>query len=297
MRDDKHLGDFFLVVSSSPLSVMESNNLAVSMFKSVFDLQEDELSDHSELAHLASIFDVNAHEVPVMSVSTFGLYDNASMIEHSCVNNASKHFTTSGEITIRAAVPIKKGDNIAINYSDAMWGTASRAAHLRQTKGFACDCPRCLDPTELGTYFSAVSCKKCSGSKEHSSSNGGFLLPTDPQNEKSSWVCDACGSAESHEYVGAVVKSIGEELLRLERSDTHACKKFLKKHLQNLHSNHFFLMDVRLAMIQMIGKNDDNNKELHEDKESEKELALKQRLSVELQEVVNVISPGDSTCY
>ncbi len=160
---------------------MESNNLAVSMFKSVFDLQEDELCSHSELAHLASIFDVNAHEVPVMSVSTFGLYDNASMIEHSCVNNASKHFTTSGGIAIWAAMPITKGDNIAINYSDAMWGTASRLAHLRQSKGFACDCPRCMDPTELGTFFS--SCKKCSNSNEHNGGSQGFLLPADPQNK------------------------------------------------------------------------------------------------------------------
>ena len=63
----------------------------------------------------------------------------------------------------------------------------------------------------------------------------------------------------------------------------------MKKHLQNLHQNHFFLMDVRLSLVQMIGKAKDGSKT--EDKE--KELVLKQKLCVELMEVINVISPGE----
>jgi len=34
---------------------------------------------------------------------------------------------------------------------------------FRQAKHFQCDCTRCRDPTELGTYLSAVLCPACHG--------------------------------------------------------------------------------------------------------------------------------------
>ena len=71
--------------------------------------------------------------------------------------------------------------------------------------------------------------------------------------------------------------------MSLERNSIPACLQFLKKHSQNLHPNHFFLMDVKLALVQMIAK----EKEI-----KEKELILKQKLCVELINVINVISPG-----
>ncbi len=49
-------------------------------------------------------------------------------------------------------------------------------------------------------------------------------------------------------------------------------------------------MDVRLALIQMIGKSKEGNKV----EENEKELILKQKMCVELLNVINVISPGKS---
>ena len=99
------------------------------------------------------------------------LYANISLLEHSCINNASKHFdgdfrwkivilmNTSKaplwswcwsfwwihprswkckdcepliltRVVIRAAVNIKKGEHISINYSDPMWGTCNRQIHL-----------------------------------------------------------------------------------------------------------------------------------------------------------------------
>ena len=33
-------------------------------------------------------------------------------------------------VVIRAAVNIKKGEHISINYSDPMWGTCNRQIHL-----------------------------------------------------------------------------------------------------------------------------------------------------------------------
>ncbi len=47
-------------------------------------------------------------------------------------------------------------------------------------------------------------------------------------------------------------------------------------------------MDVRLSLVQMIGKTKDGSR----NDDSEKELVLKQKLCVELMDVINVISPG-----
>ncbi len=76
----------------------------------------------------------------------FVFFRDASMLQHSCISNANKHFEENGKIIVRAAVTIKKGQSVTINYSDPMWGTASRQQHLKQTKYFVCDCLRCKDP-------------------------------------------------------------------------------------------------------------------------------------------------------
>lgn len=43
-------------------------------------------------------------------------------------------------------------------YTNALWGTQQRRAHLMSTKYFKCNCKRCSDATELGTNFSTVVC-------------------------------------------------------------------------------------------------------------------------------------------
>ena len=56
---------------------------------------------------------------------------------------------------------------------------------MAYSKHFQCDCERCCDPTELGTYLSALKCMKCSV---------GYYLAQDPLSESSAWKCEACGS-------------------------------------------------------------------------------------------------------
>ena len=74
---------------------------------------------------------------------------------------------------------------ISITYTDSLWPTLDRRQHLAYSKHFQCDCERCCDPTELGTYLSALKCMKCSV---------GYYLAQDPLSESSAWKCEACGS-------------------------------------------------------------------------------------------------------
>ena len=59
-------------------------------------------------------------------------------------------------------------------YSDPMWATANRQNHLYETKYFHCKCPRCTDPSELGTEFSSLKCPTCTIDRH------GYLTPIDP---------------------------------------------------------------------------------------------------------------------
>ena len=112
-----------------------------------------------------------------------------------------KHFQ------IRAAIPIRKGEHISISYTDPMWGTANRQHHLYETKFFRCRCARCLDPTEMNTDFSSLRCPSCSIERP------GYLTPSEPLDHTKSWQCDVCKKTEPANYVSAVIRSIGEELV------------------------------------------------------------------------------------
>ena len=54
---------------------------------------------------------------------------------------------------------------------------------LQQTKHFTCECPRCLDPSELGTNLAAMRCSKC---------KTGDVLPLKPTNLKTDFECHDC---------------------------------------------------------------------------------------------------------
>ena len=114
-----------------------------------------------------------------------------------------------------------------------------------------------------------------------------FLI--DPLDPGTSWECNSCKKTEPANYVNAVIRSIGEEIVRLERGSPEACQSFVRKHSQNLHPNHYYLMDVKLALCQMIG-GQGSGIDLHD--LHEKDIVQKQKLCMEILNVANKISPG-----
>lgn len=132
-----------------------------------------------EILKVAGIVQINGHEVPLTDPSHVAIYHFASLIEHSCLSNLSKSFTAKGEILFSTTKGIKSGEHLSICYSDVLWGTSSRQHHLLQTKLFKCDCVRCSDVTEMGTYYSAMKCSNndCQG----------LMLPISLSEWENSW--------------------------------------------------------------------------------------------------------------
>ncbi|XP_055598472.1 SET domain-containing protein SmydA-8-like [Uranotaenia lowii] len=202
-----------------------------------------------EILKVVGILQVNGHEIPLTEPPSVAVYNNASMIEHSCRPNLSKSFTSKKEIVFWAPSAIKKGERLSICYTDVLWGTPSRMEHLQQTKLFRCSCARCLDPTEFGTYFSAL---KCSGFKKDSDCNG-LLLPENASNWFGSWICNKCRSLVDVKEISNIMDRARVDQKAMQKSNEEHCSKYIAHYSRWLAPNHHFIVDVKLSFSQIIG--------------------------------------------
>ena len=74
-------------------------------------------------------------------------------------------------IKVTALRDIPKGSEITIPYLPCNSGNTLRRAKIKKNWHFECQCERCCDTTELGTFIDAVKCQKCPE---------GHLLPHKP---------------------------------------------------------------------------------------------------------------------
>ena len=73
-----------------------------------------------------------------------------------------------------------------------------------ETKYFICSCPRCCDPTELGTMFSSIRCPQCTA-------DTGYLVPLSPghpelSDKQEDWRCVSCNNTQQAKFVNAVTQ-------------------------------------------------------------------------------------------
>lgn len=74
-------------------------------------------------------------------------------------------------LVLRTTINVKEGQELFTTYTYTLSGTRVRQDHLKKGKFFSCKCERCSDPTELGTHFSSLLCKKC---------DNGEIISTNP---------------------------------------------------------------------------------------------------------------------
>ncbi|XP_066246826.1 SET domain-containing protein SmydA-8-like isoform X1 [Euwallacea similis] len=240
-----------------------------------------------DILRVCGILTVNGHEVPLTNPSHVALYENTSMLEHNCSANCNKTFTNQGSVLIKAGTYIKKGDHLSICYTDPLWGTINRRHHLYESKFFWCSCKRCSDPTEFGTYFSAVRCQN--------SSCTGYALPPSflnqsPNGKLPNWTCTKCESPISSYHVQEILDRIGQELHEMPKGNSKAAKEFVQAYEKYLHNNHYYLTDVKFALSQLIG----HENELGLPGLGDEALEFKARLCKSVSALVKVLAPGET---
>jgi hypothetical protein len=141
-------------------------------------------------------------------------------------------------------------------YSHLLWGTQLRQQHLKDAKYFNCNCERCTDPTELGTYFSAM---KCLGVDEKGCD--GIHLPENPLSDKTEWACNKCPMKISNEQVMFITSKMGEEIdtVLLTNPSSSLLEALIEKLSQFLHPNHYHLFALKHTLIQLYDEKISND--------------------------------------
>ncbi|XP_050095469.1 SET domain-containing protein SmydA-8-like [Anopheles aquasalis] len=214
-----------------------------------------------DILRAIGIIQVNGHEVPLTEPASVTIYSVASMLEHSCRPNLAKSFSDQGEIILWAPVAIAQGTRLSISYTDVLWTTAQRRAHLLQTKLFSCACERCLDPTEFGTFFSAVRCSGFRTSDQSSQMCKGYLLPCDTSTQGSAvgdddgaeWLCGRCHVKQPGTAVAQILDRARIDIQAMQKQREDHCVKYLRHYAKWLTPNHQYMVEAKMALSQAIG--------------------------------------------
>ncbi|XP_017112413.1 SET domain-containing protein SmydA-8 [Drosophila elegans] len=241
----------------------------------------------AELLHrLCGIIETNfmVIELPT-GVELSGLFRQACMMEHACQPNCDFQFDAiTQQIAVRAGCDLRKGDHLRISYTNILWGTQLRQHHLRLTKHFSCRCSRCLDPTEYGTYVSALACLG-----DVNQTCGGIHLPVDPLDENTQWKCDTCPMLVDGAYVAELQTHMTEQVdgLMAGCPSANQIELLLARLSQILHPNHFHTFNLKHTLIQLYG----NEAGLELGSLSSDQLERKLRLCDELYNVCRRLDP------
>ncbi|CAG4959972.1 unnamed protein product [Parnassius apollo] len=266
------------------------NNFISKLDKETKDKYIPEIS--KELIHrICGIIDTNALEIRLPEGSELqALYCNTCILEHSCIPNTKHTFNHSNadkndlyKITVKVVVPVMKDHHITTMYSHALWGTQARRQHLKDTKYFSCKCPRCSDPTELGTYLSAMKCfgdgtKPCNG----------IHLPEDPLDDETDWACSECPVKVNNSQINMLISQMGEEVdgVLIMGGSVTMLENLLCRLSTFLHPNHYHLYSLKHSLIQLYGRQPNYM--------SEEILEKKIKMCKDLIGITNTLDPGNA---
>lgn len=89
----------------------------------------------------------------------------------------------------------------------------------------------------------------------------GYMLPetffTNNENINdlnSKWYCLECKSDLYTHTIESTLQKIGQQLSELPKGSVDACKQFLKLNEPYLHNNHHYVVDIKLALVQLLGQ-------------------------------------------
>ena len=161
----------------------------------------------ADIIHVMGIIDTNAYiigENQSRNVDIQGLFPTTSIINHSCQPSTLCFATEDFSMVCRALVDIKAGEEITTNYlyyQYQMFGLSYRAEELQSYWHFQCECGRCRDRTELGSYVDSLVCPGCGcarltpGSGDYSLQPWACLEPHCGHQEPASKMADRLNSA------------------------------------------------------------------------------------------------------
>lgn len=211
-------------------------------------------SDEEEIMKICSILDTNCFDVrdEEGKVNVRALYSPVNLIAHDCKPNTKHSFHGENfEILLISTMPIKAEEEITATYTQTLWGTLARRAHLRLAKHFDCTCKRCSDATEFGTYAGSFFCSECR--ETDPSEDCPKIVSTDPLDEDAVWSCPECEYEVSAEEMNWGNEALKMEIRGIDKSDPRNLEEFLVRYQDTLHAKNCHVLEVKYALTQMYG--------------------------------------------
>lgn len=175
----------------------------------------------------------------------------SSFLSHDCTPNARLVIHQKGSsyfISVIASRNIRVGDPITTSYVETFtFGTAERQSYLMDNFYFSCKCVRCLDPTELGTFMSAIKCTANQLCKN------GWLTSKNPLDLASDWICNQnhCDALVNFSVVEDVLQNVKGKMR--EASSLNEFAEILEMTKGKIfHKNHYLVISIECEMLRLL---------------------------------------------
>ena len=171
-----------------------------------------------EAGRLLGVVDTNSLEI---MGGRSGVFPALSLLSHSCTPTL-EHWVEGEVVVVRARHAIKKGEELTIRYSHLSMHRSLLRPLINEAWHFTCNCPRCKDGSELGTF---ASCPRCPSSEcpallqppqdaLNIQNLNHLSVAEDPSatqrnhSSTTSWNCLSCGASATEEEVLGQASSI-----------------------------------------------------------------------------------------
>ncbi|XP_017077826.1 uncharacterized protein LOC108112478 isoform X2 [Drosophila eugracilis] len=239
-------------------------------------------ADEDLVQGLLGILDINAFEIraPESGGTLRGLYRRAGLFAHSCMPNLVTAIDDERRIKVYTNRFIAAGEILYNCYTNVLLGTEERRQILKEGKCFDCTCPRCQDPTELGTHMSSFICSHCSCPE-------GYIIR---QPDTGTWQCLLNPDHTlKQEFVTNMLERAKEEIFHA-RDDIYRLELLLAKLSRLLHRNHFLMLDLKQNIASILRQILQNITHRPNRKVYERKIRLCQEILL----VLKVVTPGIS---
>eukprot|EP00092_Neocalanus_flemingeri_P045863 GFUD01051451.1.p1 GENE.GFUD01051451.1~~GFUD01051451.1.p1 ORF type:complete len:534 (+),score=110.11 GFUD01051451.1:51-1652(+) len=210
-------------------------------------LDQKQISNN-DIYQVCGILDSNAFESKTFDgVENRAVFPLSAMVNSSCLPNMTHVTRKDRKMVFVASRDIQEGQELFICYTGTRWGNITRRKHLLLTKHFLCRCPRCLDPTECGTFISSIKCPECKRNmvQEAQSDSTECNMP---------WHCQKCRHKMEHKKVVAIETMIGQMLKLVNKNSTHHLEQVSRKLKRVLTSHHYILLEMYMSLVTLYEK-------------------------------------------
>ena len=148
----------------------------------------------------------------------------------------------NNEIKIYSKKNIERGEEITIQYLPFLYDHFKRKKTIRSNWFFDCACPRCLDPMELNSMYSAMKCPDCID-------NASYMVPENSMDLKSDWKCKQCNVKQSAKMVEDYVEDCEGMLANTSEDDVEKYEKLMEIFKETLHPDHHISKYLELNLV------------------------------------------------